>query len=444
MEVWDEADNALVILESADAGHPFQLQRGGEPYFDKPPLWYWLTSLLVMALGPVETAFRLVSALSGLLLVGAVMVTAGRLYSLPAAAASGLFLLAVRQLFIPRPSELFSTHHLRSADSDALMMLLAFGAFAALAARVRGRSWGLPVAAALTGLGLMAKGPPALMPLVAFLAWQLVSRRRVRLHARESLWSVGILLLVTVPWHAAMAWTWGDAFLDRYPRYVLFRVSEGLSGHSPEPGYYLRVLSNHRVFFGLELTLLAAAAALADRRRAEFRRSGPLLTLAVTLAGLQLSRTKIAWYVLPLYPYGALLVAALADRLREAWAAPAAGRRGRAAALAGGLALAVWMGPFAARNLYTVVRMQTGSVQRFFTRVVETCGRDTAWADSRDSLHVRFLLRRYGIDRGGVGEAACAVLRIDAPGADEAAPVVAEGAGFLAVRTVGTAGPDGP
>jgi 4-amino-4-deoxy-L-arabinose transferase-like glycosyltransferase len=434
MQVWDEGDNALVILESIDAGHPFQLQRHGEPYFDKPPLWYWLTSVMVMLLGPTEMAFRIVSAVAGFLLMMAVMLLARRLYSSVAAAAAGCFILAVRQLYISRPAEIFSTHNLRSADSDALMLLLAFASFAALAARVRGRSWGLPVAALFSGLALMTKGPPGLLPVVAFAAWQVISPRRLRLQIREVLLALAVFLAVTVPWHAAMAWIWGDIFLDRYPRYVLFRVSSGLPGHVPEPTYYWRILSNHRVFFGLELLLVAVAAALWDRGRAAFRRAGPLLVLLITLILLHLSQTKIAWYTLPLYPYGALLVAALVDRLTT-WRQRRGegGRSGRALPFAA-LMAGVLMALFALHNVYTVVRLEDGSTRVFFSRVAAVCGTDTIYADERETLHLRFLLRRYEMRRGTPESAECWVERTDTPGMPGRtdAVVVTEGGGFRA------------
>ena len=62
VQMWDEADNLGVLMESADAGHPFQLQRQGIPYFDKPHLWYALTQGAILLGGRNELAFRIVTA----------------------------------------------------------------------------------------------------------------------------------------------------------------------------------------------------------------------------------------------------------------------------------------------------------------------------------------------------------------------------------------------
>jgi 4-amino-4-deoxy-L-arabinose transferase-like glycosyltransferase len=411
VQMWDEADNLGVLMESADAGHPFQLQREGIPYFDKPHLWYALTQGAILLGGRNELAFRIVTACAAFGLLLLAILTARRLFGPWPALAAGVFLLAVRQNFFFRPGHRFSTHHYRSADADTLMIFFMFAAFACLAARVRGWRPGLWLAAVATGLGLLAKGPWALVALAAFALFELVSPQRIRLSWKELALAALAFCLVAVPWHLAMLWIWEGAFFHQYIAYVYQRVTAGLPGHSPQPGYYLTILGDRAVFFGLELSCVAVAAVLLQRRKLpRFERSGTLLTLLCLGAALQLSKTKIAWYVLPLYPFLALLVAALVADLEELLP-----RRPRLAAALLALVFAV-MAPFAAFNAYSLLRLQRGPAQRFYSQVQERCrGEDIVYADTRDSAPIHYLTLRYAMRQGGPESATCTVARLDTP-----------------------------
>jgi len=407
--MWDEADNLGVLMESADAGHPFQLQREGIPYFDKPHLWYALTQSAILCLGRNELAFRLVTACAAFSLLLLVIFTARRLFGPVPGLAAGAFLLAVRQNFFFKPGHRFSTHHFRSADADTLMILFLFASFALLVARVRGWRPGLWLAAAATGLGLLAKGPWALMAFAGFALFELLSAQRVALTRRELGLAALAFGVVALPWHLAMLWLWRDAFVHQYLAYVFQRVASGLPGHSPDPLYYLSILGDRAVFFGLPLSCVAVAAMLVQRRKLpRVERAGTLLTLACLAAVLQASKTKIAWYVLPLYPFLALVVAALVADLQEL--ARARPRLGAALLVLTGCAIL----PYAALNAYSLVRLPRGAAQRFYAQVEARCaGEAIVYADTRDSTPIHYLTLRYGMRSGPAGSATCTVARTD-------------------------------
>ena len=167
-QMWDESDNAIVVFDTLESGNPWVLVRDGEPYFDKPPLWYYLTEAAVGLLGANELALRVVSAVAGFALLVLVFTTAVRLFSPIAGLAAGLFMLAVSHLYEARPGGVFSTHNVRSADSDVLMIALAFAAFACFARASTGSRRALLAGAAFTSLAVLAKGPLGLVPAIAF------------------------------------------------------------------------------------------------------------------------------------------------------------------------------------------------------------------------------------------------------------------------------------
>jgi hypothetical protein len=211
-----------------------------------------------------------------------------------------------------------------------------------------------------------------------------------------------------------MVLVYGETFLDLYPRYVLFRATEGLAGHTPEPFYYFGLLTNRRVFFGFELVLVAIVAVATDRPRlARYSHTATLLAFGLTFGILMMAKTKIAWYVLPLYPFAALLVAGLVDRL---WRVAAGSSRVFARASRVGVVVVFAMMALAASyNLYRIVRLERGPVQVFFERTGEICDDGVVYADERRDLVIRYRLRRYAIEPGDPMEAPCFVVRADTP-----------------------------
>jgi 4-amino-4-deoxy-L-arabinose transferase-like glycosyltransferase len=300
--MWDEADNLGVLMESADAGHPSSSSGRGSPTSTSPTSG-------TRSRSPRSSAWGGTSWPSGghrlrrLLPPAPRDLHGRRLFGALPGLAAGAFLLAIRQNFFFKPGHRFSTHHFRSADADTLMILFLFASFALLVARVRGWRPGLWLAAAATGLGLLAKGPWALMAFAGFALFELLSAQRVALSRRELGLAALAFGVVALPWHLAMLWLWRDAFVQQYLAYVFQRVASGLPGHSPDPLYYLSILGDRAVFFGLPLSCVAVAAVLVQRKKLpRVERAGTLLTLACLAAVLQASKTKIAWYVLPCIP----------------------------------------------------------------------------------------------------------------------------------------------
>jgi len=437
VQMWDESDNAVVILDTLESGNPWVLVRDGEPYFDKPALWYYLTEAVVTAIGFGELSLRLVSAVAGFTLLMLVFATAVRMFGPVPGLAAGLFMLAVSQLYEARPGGVFSTHHIRSADSDVLMIALAFAAFAAFARATIGSRSALVLGAAFTALAVLAKGPLGLVPAIAFVIFQTISPERGRIRPRDAALAAGAFGILFIPWHLGMYLAFGEVFLDLYPRYVLFRATDGLAGHTPEPFYYFGVLLNRRVFFGFELVVIAIVAVITDRARlARYSHAATLLVFGITLGILMVVKTKIAWYLLPLYPYAALLVAGLVDRLQRLGSASS--RRLVARACRAGIVIAFAMMTVAASyNLYKVVRLERGRVQLFFERAAEVCDEETVYADERRDPVIRFRLRRYGIASGDPKDAPCFVVRADTPPVPEMATsrIVLDEGGFVLWRS---------
>lgn len=212
----------------------------GQPRFDKPILIYWLQAASVSLFGASEFAFRLPSALAAGAWIAAVGVFAatrferrtGHAAAFIAATSAGVVVIG------------------RGAIADALLNLwLALAMFdimryaaapLAPAARIYRRRAFLWI-----GLGLLTKGPVALLVPGAASLLGFALQRRLPLWWRAVRDPLGwlILLAVAAPWYLLEYARRGDAFLAGFfMRHNVERFLEPLQGHGGGALYYLPAL----------------------------------------------------------------------------------------------------------------------------------------------------------------------------------------------------------
>ena len=174
-DLWapDEPRYAHVADEIVAGGHGatglIVMHVGGEPYSEKPPLYFWLAALASAPAGQVtEVSARLPSALAGLAAIALTAVLGRRVLG-PAGALWGAVLLAT----------VFDFAFLaRRARLDVLLTLTTVAAFYAVWRIDRGegaRRGNVALLHGAMGLGVLTKGPVALLPLLAaavYLAWE--------------------------------------------------------------------------------------------------------------------------------------------------------------------------------------------------------------------------------------------------------------------------------
>src|SRR5512143_4302137 len=107
----DEPRYSRVAIEMHRAGEWVTPTLQGEPWLEKPPLFYWLAGGAFSILGETEAAARLPSVLATLLLVGATAFLGARLYGTAAGLHAG---------FVAGTSVLTFTYG-RAASMDMLL-----------------------------------------------------------------------------------------------------------------------------------------------------------------------------------------------------------------------------------------------------------------------------------------------------------------------------------
>jgi 4-amino-4-deoxy-L-arabinose transferase-like glycosyltransferase len=232
----DEGAFSQATLEMFQRGDYLSTFLNGVPRYDKPILVYWLQAASVLALGPTELAFRLPSALCGTLWCVLVFAFTRRNYGDNA----GLVAAAITATSVG----VFAIG--RAATADALLNLcLVATMFAAwLHLKTGERKWLYAVFAA-AGLGVMAKGPVAILipGVVTFLFC--ILRKDIKVWLRAILDWKGILLfaLIVVPWYAAIFHKDGWAFFEGFiMKHNVGRFGSTLQGHGGSLLYYFPVV----------------------------------------------------------------------------------------------------------------------------------------------------------------------------------------------------------
>ena len=234
------AEASREMLASGDWGHT---TLNGSDRFDKPILVYWLQAASLALLGPSEVAVRLPSALCGWAWGLALAAFAAPRWGRPCAAcAAALLATSLGPMLIGR-----------AATADALLNLLLTLTLLDLWRWLEAEPQAAPATAALrrafawTGLGLLTKGPVALVvPLGALLLWAVAGGRTAGSRLRPGLrdrWAWALLIGLSVPWYLYALARHGGAFVEGFfLHHNVERFAATLEGHGGSPAYHLVVL----------------------------------------------------------------------------------------------------------------------------------------------------------------------------------------------------------
>lgn len=263
----DEGAFSSATMEMLIRGDFITTYMGGELRFDKPILIYWLQALSVSLFGLNEFSLRLPSAICATLWCWAVYEFC-RHFLNTSKATTACILLA---------SSLIISIISRAATADALLnlwiclaLLDAYRHFNQQDTHQNSAKYALR-AYLWVGLGVLTKGPIAiLIPLVSITIYA-VFRQKFKLLQRLLINPLGWLICLTVflPWYIAEYLTQGQAFIQGFFfKHNLSRFSSTMEGHGgnllyylpisllvfmPATGFFLQLLTHLRLFFSPSL-----------------------------------------------------------------------------------------------------------------------------------------------------------------------------------------------
>ena len=336
----DEPRYARVAVEMHRAGDWVRPTLQGEPWLEKPALYYWLAGVSYALFGETAAAARLPAVFASIAIVGLTALAGARLYG-NAAGLHAAFALGTSLLFFV---------YGRAASMDMLLATGATGAIALAGLRLLGLTgrWSMPAAWACAGLATLAKGPLGLLlPALVIGGYVLVRRRWSA--CRTLLSPIGVLafLVIALPWYVAIWRDQGRHFVDVFLLdHNLQRFTSTIHRHPGPPWYYLPLLLGG--LFPWSGLLLPGLARLAPRRvPADLFVA---LWAGVPLLFFSLAGSKLPGYILPCLPPLAVAIGRAARDLIQGDVVQPRGFGSRAVALVT-LALAALIGaaPFVLR-----------------------------------------------------------------------------------------------
>jgi 4-amino-4-deoxy-L-arabinose transferase-like glycosyltransferase len=286
----------------------------GQPWYEKPILYYWCAAFAFSRIGINETAARLPSAISTLLLAACLFFASRRLFRMDAS----VYITTVfsTTLAVVAFSHAASTDMLFTATFSIAMILF----FTALTGPDSPASrYQLLLAYAVLGLSALAKGP--LGVLLAFLilsAFHWVGGRSREVARLRFLPGIAILALVAVPWYFLCAYANGWSFIHTFLiQHNLMRFATNQFQHAQPFWFFVPAVLIG--FLPWSFFLILPARHIRKVLQRDYWQEHPqslflTLWIAIPFLFFTLAQSKLPGYILPVFvPLSILLGKSLAD-----------------------------------------------------------------------------------------------------------------------------------
>jgi 4-amino-4-deoxy-L-arabinose transferase-like glycosyltransferase len=312
--LWDESRLAVNALEMRQRGFSLVTTYGFAPdlWNTKPPLLIWLQAGAIDLFGAREWAIRLPSLLAAVATAGLTLRFAWRL-------SASLFVMAIAGLALVVSGGFYGYHAAMTGDYDALLALFVTGYLLLLFELLhRRRPSAVPVIACglLVAAACLTKGVAGLVP-GAGVAVYVLARWRWRRLFETPWYGLAALLAVAIVggFYAAREATAAGYLGAVMTNELGGRYLHGLGGHT-WPAYYYPQMLAELFAFGPAFALPLLATALPWRRTpsAAFLTYANVITVVFLLV-LTLGRTKIYWYLVPIYPVLSIAFAVAVERI---------------------------------------------------------------------------------------------------------------------------------
>ena len=313
---YDEADyaqSAREMLWYSDLNTP---RWNGMEFFDKPPVCQWLTALAYVIFGVNEFSARVVSACAGVLAILMTYILGRALFGKRVVGlGASIILLTVNQNLFSHGYNFVSLARVGMLDMSLILAMMV-AVWLAWKSQYNAKYliWlGVPL-----GLGLMIKSVAGFMAYGIVALFFLAALPRSVWWRKEALWGLLLSALIAMPWHLGQLLIWGRQFWDSYMVSLTVGYVTGEQGHTKDLLFYFRTVQRG---FPVLYPLLAVAAAFGLYRAWRYKDKASALLLcwmAVPMLLYNVSRSRIGWYMIPIYPALALLAAGLLVKVLNA------------------------------------------------------------------------------------------------------------------------------
>ena len=305
---WDEAIYAKVAKNMYETGDWLNLRwpKTDNLWLEKPPLYMWLSTVVFNLIGPDEFAARFWAAILGIAGIVVTFILGKKLFNRFTGFVSAFILLS-------------TVHYLYYARNSILDVPVTFFIVLAVTFFVYGleakkfKNMLYIGAGASIGLGVMTKAIVGLIPLVIiFLYLIALSIINKRITGFKAFFVITIsMLAVAMPWHIYSYYSHGYRFIEVYLlEHIFDRSTEGL-GHVQPLFWYQEVLRT-----SLRIWILPFICGLFLLPFMEHKKRHLLLVYVAVFfifTFFSLPADKLLWYLVPIYPFTAIVAARFLD-----------------------------------------------------------------------------------------------------------------------------------
>jgi 4-amino-4-deoxy-L-arabinose transferase-like glycosyltransferase len=293
----DEGLHAAIAQEMVTSGDYVTPRFLGEPFLDKPILFFWAEALSLRVFGMNEAAVRIPPLAFGVFAMVAVAMLGRRLFGGTVGLIAGI---VYGTMMLPMGVSEVAVHDV------AVVPFMCLAVYFAAGSDCSGGSPGSAFAAGVSlGLSILTKGLVAVAFTGLFAVCLVAVRRETLLRFAVALTIAGVVaVIVAAPWYIAME--------RAHPGYLhYYFVERHLEG-------YLTATQRHAgrawwyyvpIVIGGSLPWTGYLATAARRARSERLRLVVWSWLAAGFVFLSIAESKLATYALPLFPAIAILVA---------------------------------------------------------------------------------------------------------------------------------------
>lgn len=307
---WDEAIYAKISKNMVESRDYLNMNWfTGKIWYEKPPLYMWLASFTMSVIGFGELAARLPSALFGLLTVLLVYLIGAKLFNKTAAFISALCLV----------TGVHFLYYSRAAMLDVSVTFFITLSLYFYLKYLEKETWLYIILSGLSfGLGVMTKGVVGFIPLGIILFFEIYRylTRQQKVNKRRIIHSALFLIsgsLVFMPWHLIMYQRFGPPFIKNYLLYhVIDRATNAIEDKGRPFFWYLTVMKvSMRIWF---VALIGSFGYTLYKILRKSSKHVFLLIWFLTIFLLfSISKSKLIWYIIPIYPVAALIVGDFMD-----------------------------------------------------------------------------------------------------------------------------------
>jgi 4-amino-4-deoxy-L-arabinose transferase-like glycosyltransferase len=300
---YDEGIYAVVSKEMFTSGDILTLRFASRPWFEKPPLLFWITSLFYRMFGINEFSSRAPSAFAGILVIFLTYLIADLIYEKRVAIIASLSLLA-------------NYEFLRISRSGITDMLLTLFVYLSIYAYIRLNKqdcrWWYLFWASFSCAFLVKSWAALIIPTIIGIDIFLSRNSFSTIQAKHFWLGLILSLLIILPWPLLMYIQYGEEFIDRFITFDLIRRSmTPLQGNIGDALFYYYRL--HDIYFPWLMLVPFAIGLSIGENLSKHSKSRILLVLVILVFGLYslTVNTKIIAYISPFYPALSILIANL-------------------------------------------------------------------------------------------------------------------------------------